>query len=152
MGIEFRKATDQDSPEVKSLIFEILKEYGLTPEPSGTDKDLSELEATYFTKGGYFEVCLIDGRLVGTWGIFPLSREACELRKMYLHPRVRGQGLGKQLLERALACARKLGYKRVELETASVLVEAVQLYRRYGFKSVAKHSVPRCDQAFELEL
>lgn len=152
MNADFFKASDQDSSEVKELIFAILKEHGLQSEPNGTDQDLSHLESTYFANGGYFEVCRTNGKLIGTWGIFPVSEEACELRKMYLHPDYRGKGLGRKLLDRALERARILGFKRVELETASVLKQAVQLYQSYGFKPVARHSVPRCDQAYELEL
>ena len=54
--------------------------------------------------------------------------------KMYLDSSFRGQGLGKKLLEMSLDKARELGFRRVTLETASVLKEALQLYQHYGFK------------------
>jgi putative acetyltransferase len=39
------------------------------------------------------------------------------------------------------------------LETASVLKEAVALYRRYGFQPYqAEHVASRCDQTYALEL
>ena len=47
---------------------------------------------------------------------------------MYLHKSQRGRGLGKFLLDSALAQARELGFTRVTLETASVLKEAIALY------------------------
>jgi putative acetyltransferase len=154
----FHRATAADSPEVVELVFSVLREYGLTPEPDGTDYDLTHLDEVYFNNGGHFEICRVDGRVVGTWGIFNMADTAdtrgkvCELRKMYLCQSQRGRGLGKILLERALAKAKMLGFTRVELETASVLKEAVALYQRYGFKPIDRHSVARCDQAYQLEL
>lgn len=151
--LQFRKATNNDSRKVQDLIFPILREYNLKPDPAETDKDLTDFEEFYFKDKGYFEICEINNEIVGTWGLAPSSPNSCELRKMYLHPKHRGQGLGKIMLDRALAKAKKLGYKKVELETASVLKEAIALYVRYGFKPAQRtHLVPRCDQAYEMEL
>jgi putative acetyltransferase len=74
---------------------------------------------------------------------------------MYLHRGTRGQGWGKRLLDHAIAEARRLGYRRVILETATVLKEAVAMYERYGFKPFAmdpSHKTARCDVAYELML
>jgi len=76
-----------------------------------------------------------------------------ELRKMYVRRERRGQGLGRRLLDRALAWARARGHARVELETATRLAEAVALYRKAGFvPRPGKPDTCRCDLAFELEL
>jgi len=72
---------------------------------------------------------------------------------MYLHRDYRGQGLGKGLLDNALADARRLGFASVVLETASVLKEAIALYESYGFTPYQPdHLAPRCDQAYILDL
>ena len=93
------------------------------------------------------------GRIVGSCGIYALEPGVCELRKMYVLPSARGHGLGKKFLERALARARALGYRRIELDTASCLKEAIGLYRKYGFRDIVKPGIPaRCDTAMALEL
>jgi putative acetyltransferase len=72
---------------------------------------------------------------------------------MYLRRAYRGKGLGKFLLEDALARAKKMGFERMVLETASVLTEAIGLYTSYGFVEYhADHLSRRCDQAYELKL
>jgi putative acetyltransferase len=72
---------------------------------------------------------------------------------MYLHRDYRGKGHGKRLLEHALAEARRLGFKTITLETASVLKEAIRLYESYGFQPYTPtHLSRRCDQAYRLEL
>ncbi len=72
---------------------------------------------------------------------------------MYLHPSYRKKGYGKQLLTYALQKARELGFRRVELETASVLKEAIRLYESFGFRPfTSQHLSTRCDQAYYLSL
>lgn len=148
----FRKATNADVPATQDLVFATLREYGLKPDPQATDNDLGDFEKYYFSRNGYFELCEIENHIVGTWGIYPLAENGrCELRKMYLSSRHRGRGLGKIMMERALQKARELGYRVVELETASVLKEAIAMYVKFGFRPITnRHLAARCDQAYEL--
>ena len=152
--MKIRQATNADAEEVKHLVFGVLAEYGLKGDPEGTDADLADIEANYLAPGGLFDVVEADdARIVGSVGLLPRGEGICELRKMYLAREARGRGLGKVLLERALERARALGFRRVELETAGTLVEAINLYTRYGFRPVeSAHLAARCDRAFALDL
>lgn len=151
--IVFRAATNADAANVKNLIFGILREYNLQPEPGGTDADLDDIEANYIRRGGIFEVLESGGgELLGTCGLFPLDAETVELRKMYLAESLRGRGVGRETLERMIASARTLGFKRIYLETNSVLRAAVGLYQRFGFVETTEKHTARCDQAFILEI
>lgn len=151
---KLREATNADGRTVKALVYAVLEEYGLKPDPGCTDADLSDIEQSYFARGGTF--CVLesqDGSIVGAYGLYPIEDRTCELRKMYLRRDYRGQGLGKRLLEDALAAARRLGFARVVLETASVLKKATALYECYGFAPhQPDHLSPRCDQAYLLDL
>lgn len=154
MSYHFRAATNDDRPAIEALVFGVLAEYGLRPDPGGTDADLQDLHESYHAAGGAFDV-LTDGQgqVVGTVGLHRVSATTCELRKMYLARAVRGQGWGRRLLEHALAQAKALGFTRVELETASVLREAVALYERFGFRRFEpEHLAARCDAAYFVEL
>ena len=151
--ITIRQATNADQEEVCSLVFGVLAEYALEPDLDGTDCDLSNIELNYTDRGGTFELMLdAHGKIVGTIGLYPLNSEIVELRKMYFAPEVRGRGLGHELLERTIENARKLGYLRVYLETASVLKQAVHLYEKFGFRPVDVKHTPRCDQGYMLEI
>ncbi len=154
MQLTLRPATNQDGEAIKALVFSVLVEHGLKPDPTATDADLQDIELSYVERGGMFEILVNQaGEVVGTIGLFPLSPSVCELRKMYLAPSVRGQGFGRRLLERALTRARELGFERVVLETASVLRAAIALYERYGFRRYTpQHMAPRADAAYFLEL
>ena len=153
-NVRLRAAKNGDARAIRRLVFAVLKEYGLAPDPHGTDADLRDIESNYHRRGGAFDVLEErNGRLVGCVGLFPLDADTCELRKMYLVPSARGCGLGRRLLDAALTKARELGFHRVSLETASVLKEAISLYARYGFKPYTPdHMSKRCNQAYFLDL
>jgi len=155
-ALQIRSATNADAPAIRALVAEVLHEYGLDHDPSGTDADLADIETNYLAAGGMFEV-VVDpdhgDQIVGTVGMYPHGAYICELRKMYLRPQVRGRGVGRQLMERALAFAKEHGFWRLELETANVLREALSLYRKYGFRPVTSDQLSeRCDQAYALDL
>ena len=151
---KLRLADNRDCEDIIRLVFDVLKEYDLKPDPASTDADLKDIESSYFEQGGTFLVLEEeDGSIVGAYGLYPMERHTCELRKMYLHKAHRGQGLGKLLLEDALSRARQLGFRKMVLETASVLKEAIALYKSYGFVEYQPdHLSDRCDQAYRLEL
>lgn len=154
MPFVLRAATNEDREAIEHLVFGVLAEYGLAPDPASTDADLSDIQREYFKKGGSFEVLVDgDGHIVGTVGLYAISREVCEIRKMYLAVHVRGQGLGHRLLKHALTKAKSLQFSRVELETASVLKEAIALYERYGFRLFhPQHLSSRCNAAYCLDI
>ena len=152
-NLNIRAAKSTDAERIKRLVFSVLEEYGLQPDPECTDRDLDDIDNIYHGNGGFFGVAEHEGRMVATLGICRMDAVTCELRKMYLHTELRGKGLGKELLDYSLAKARKLQFQRVVLETATPLVEAIALYRKYGFRKYCpKHMSARCDQAFELAL
>jgi len=136
----------------QKIIYSVLHEYGLSKYTHSTDTDLEDIEKAY--QNGYFGMIKNDaGRYVGTFGLFQLSETTCEIRKMYLLLEARGNGLGKWMVNTLLEKAKELGYQKVELETASVLKEAIGLYRKIGFTEIkASNASPRCDKAFELTI
>jgi putative acetyltransferase len=168
-----RSATNADAQAVRDLVFGVLGEYGLLAEHEGVDADLGDIEANYILRGGMFDLVfdenacdplpygrgsvsggsVLGERLIGTVGLYPRDPDVSELRKMYLLKSARGKGLGKLLLERVLARARALGFRRIELETSSKLIEAIGLYKKYGFTPFSpEHIACRCDQAYALDL
>lgn len=152
-GFTLRPATAADQPAIKRLVSGVLTEYGLASD-GATDADLEDLHGAYFHSGGFFAVLQSpDGRLVGSVGLAMQGPDRAELRKMYLAPEARGCGQGKRLMEHVLAEARRRGLREIWLQTNAVLVEAIGLYRRYGFQPAACDDLsPRCDQAHVLRL
>ena len=152
--MKIRQATNQDTEDIRQVVFSVLSSYGLKPDPNSTDFDLNDISKHYLDAGGEFWVVEDqNGQIVGCSGLYSLDSSRCELRKMYLLPQARGKGLGKTLLKLSIERAKELGFSKIELETASVLKEAISLYEAYGFKPYdADHLSERCDQSYFLEL
>lgn len=149
---QWMAADNSCSQQIQNLVFSVLREYGL--QPGAIDFCLRDIDLHYFKKGGFFGVLLDQNdEIVATAGLFPLDNHNAEIRKMYLHKNHRGKGFGKFILNEMINKAIELNFKRLELETASVLKEAISLYKKYGFSPFdSSHISPRCDQAYELFL
>lgn len=151
--ISIRSATNADCKNIQTLVFSILEEYGLKPDLQGTDQDITDVEKHYIERGGIFEIIEnSDGELLGTVGLYPMNKTTVELRKMYFAPEIRGKGYGKQTLQRMIETAKTLGFKKIYLETASVLKEAVGLYEKFGFMPTCEKHTPRCDRAYFMNI
>jgi len=141
-----RKAESGEENTIFELVKTVLAEYGLRTDPQGTDKDISDINKYYFSNGGWFSVIEKDGMIIGSYGIFRINDNICELRKMYLLNEYQGQGLGKLMMEDALKKAGELGYSEIILESNRVLIKALGLYRKYGFvEYTPTHLSNRCD-------
>ncbi|MGB7416254.1 MAG: GNAT family N-acetyltransferase [Thermosynechococcaceae cyanobacterium] len=134
------------------VIRTVLTEYSLGWEAEGADIDVVEVEKHY--QQGEFWVVEHQGNLVGTAAYYPVPRgkNAVEVRKMYLLPQVRGQGLGQFLLQALEDRIKELGFEQIWVETASVLVEAVKLYEASGYKAATGVETLRCDRIYTKHL
>lgn len=144
-----------DRQAAAALITQVLSEYGLATgslaeEPGGADWDVIQVEVAYWATGGEFWVVEQQGHLVGTAGYYPIARgqNAVEIRKMYLLPNARGQGLGRYLLETLEQAIAAKGFQQIWIETASVLKEAVKLYERNGYQPSTGVETARCDRVY----
>ncbi len=141
----------RDRTAAAGVISSVLVEYGLGWEPDGADQDVLNVERWYLETGGEFWVVeSANQQVVGTAAYYPIQRghKAVEIRKMYLLPNVRGQGLGKFLLTQLEAAIAAQGFEQIWIETASVLREAVQLYERSGYQPATGVETTRCDRVY----
>lgn len=146
-----RIATNKDSKAIQELIFSVLEEYELEPQPDTTDKDLFDIENNY--RYDFFGVIEQGSKIVATFALSPLSDECAELRKMYATKKVRGKGLGKWMVKYIIQIAKENGFNEIELETASSLREAIILYKKMGFiEKQFENKTPRCDKAFTIKI
>ena len=72
--------------------------------------------------------------VVGVGALKPVDFAVAEIKRMYVRPLTRGQGIGRAILESLLADARVIGYQVARLETATFMREAHALDRSLGFR------------------
>jgi GNAT superfamily N-acetyltransferase len=89
---------------------------------------------------------LDDARLVpvAMGGVRRHEPGVVEIKRMYVVPEVRGQGLARAMLAALEDRARELGAHRVVLETASKQPEAVRLYETSGYSQIDGFGHYRC--------
>jgi len=132
--ITFRKAQNSDSEAIQKILKPIFKEYKINLPDNYSFADIDNLEEEYLDKSGEFIVLLREQTIIGFFALLPSVNDQIELKRLYLKASERGQGLGKFMLKEALRIARKSGHAKIHLETVSNFVEAVSLYRKYGFQ------------------
>jgi len=118
------------------------------------DKDREQLhdaKARILDKGGAILIAEDEtGAAIGCVALVPHGEEEVELAKMAVAESAQGRGVGRKLMDAALALARDMGCRSVYLESNHVLVPAVTLYERSGFRHLAPEERPvspyaRCD-------
>lgn len=150
--INFRLAKNGDEKYILKLIDIVLSEYGLKLEPSGADFDVTDINKFYFNNNGWFQVIEDNNKIIGSIGIYKINDSTCELRKMYIYKEYQSKGLGKTLLENAIKSAKNLGYTKITLQTNSLLIKALPLYKSFGFKYNNDEVCSRCDISMEKEI
>ncbi len=98
-----------------------------------------------------------DGALAGSIAIVKAAAGVAQLRWLLLAPEARGFGLGRCLVEEAVAFCRAAGYRSVLLWTESSLTTATTLYRRAGFtlteqKTSVVWGKERTEERYDLSL
>ncbi len=123
--------------EVRALFEEYWRSFGFTPCFQGFDSELSSLPGGYAPPRG----ALFLARQAGCVAVRPLDADTLEMKRLFVRPAARGNGLGRKLAMAAIEHARAGGASRLVLDTlAERMGEAVALYRSLGFRETAPYT------------
>lgn len=147
-------------PGEDAAAFRSLNEEWITRHFTLEAKDMETLgdpENAILLKGGHIFMVYADAAPVGCVALIPLGNGIYELSKMAISPHLRGQGLGRRLLQHTIAQAKMIGARALFLGSSTKLPNAVHLYESVGFHHVQAETLPpmpytRADVFMEMTL
>ena len=129
------------SPEDIEHARALFKEYSAWVEINlcfqNFEKELAELPGEYAPPNGRLFLASRDTGIAGCVALRKIGEGICEIKRLFVRPEFRGQGLGRQLAEEMIREAKQLGYKRMRLDTLPPKMnDAIALYRSLGFVEI----------------
>jgi N-acetylglutamate synthase-like GNAT family acetyltransferase len=103
---------------------------------------LGDPETSILKHGGHIYMAYLGGQAVGCVALERKGGDVYELSKMAVTPHLRGQGVGRRLLEYAIEQARVLGAKSLFLGSNTKLENAIHLYESVGFEHLPPERIP----------
>ena len=132
-------------PGSDATAFRTLNEEWITRYFTLEAKDIETLgdpESAILRKGGHIFMVYADAKPAGCVALLPMGNSVYELSKMAISPHLRGQGIGRRLLQHAIAQAKLIGAKSLFLGSSTKLPNAVHLYESVGFRHVRPETLP----------
>jgi len=105
-------------------------------QPDKFESELAALPGEFAPPRGRLLVAMRDGEAAGCVALRDLGDGICEMKRMFVPPTFHGQQIGRRLAERVIEEARKIGYRRMRLDTGPKQQEAQGLYRSLGFRPI----------------
>jgi GNAT superfamily N-acetyltransferase len=90
---------------------------------------------------GAFRLVWLDGRAVGCGGVRVVDDGTAEIKRMYVEPDARGNGIARALLAELEAEAVRLGCHTMRLETGTKQPEAMALYESVGYELIESYGI-----------
>src|SRR3954468_10550286 len=132
-SVKIRQVSSAEEIDVARELFVEYAALEIDLAYQGFADELAELPGCYAPPRGRLLVAWVGDDAAGCVALRPLDGDACEMKRLYVRPRQRGGGVGKQLAEAIIAEARQIGYAVMRLDTVPKLAAATRLYETLAF-------------------
>ena len=127
-------------PEVDAVRALFVEYAGTLPfdlDYQGFDNEISAFPGKYAPPGGVLQLAHVDDMPAGAIGLRPLAPDVAEVKRLYVRPTYQGLGIGRLLVERVIESGRRIGYRKLRLDTIrDLMAPAEALYRSVGFNEI----------------
>lgn len=104
------------------------------------DSELENLDIKYGLPKGRLYLATVEGEVAGCIALKYVDEKTCELKRLYVKPEFRGNKIAEALVDQIIDDAKKIGYKKIQLDTLPFLKSAIHLYERYGFYEILPYN------------
>lgn len=104
------------------------------------DDELKDLSHKYGLPDGRLYLAYWNGEVAGSIALRKIDDENCELKRMYVKPAFRRNGIAKTLVRQLIADAREIGYRYMLLDTLPFLQTAIRMYKNIGFYEIERYN------------
>ena len=134
---------DPTSAVATELIRELSKEMAaLYPDSHGGDGAGAFKPSDVQVARAAFVVVWRDDEALGCGALRPMDEaDTVEVKRMFVRPAVRGQGISRVILSSLEDLARSFGYQKVRLETGRRNPEAMGLYESSGYQPIPCYGI-----------
>ncbi len=119
---------------LRVLLEEYWDSFGFTPCFQNFGAELTGLPGAYAPPAGRLALAIVEGKPAGCIALRRVDKSRVEAKRLYVRSEFRGHGVGRALLEWAMAEARAAGYSEMVGDTMPEMREALALYDRIGFE------------------
>ncbi|HEY2432097.1 MAG TPA: GNAT family N-acetyltransferase [Vicinamibacterales bacterium] len=133
MTIE-RAASHDAWAAAELLIREYAASLGVSLEFQHFDDEITHLAREYGPPHGLMLLARGDGDDLGCGALRGLSDDACEMKRLYVRPAAQCRGIGRAIAAALIDEGRRIGYRRMLLDTLPSMHGALALYRSLGFR------------------
>jgi GNAT superfamily N-acetyltransferase len=105
------------------------------PVEGAVEADLGTI-AKFQAPDGRLLVAFEEGAAIGTACMKRIDQDTAEIKRMWVAPPHRGQGIAREMLQQLLTAARENAYRRVRLDSPDFMTAAHALYRACGFAEI----------------
>ena len=144
--------TAEDLEQVRSLMAEYWQAFGFTPCFQGFAEELKGLPGAYAAPHGGLLLAWSGDAAAGCIALRKVDEQRAEAKRLFVRPGFRGAGVGRALMESAIAKARAMGYRELVGDTMPVMKSAIALYRELGFEGVDGSPVDELGGAIPIRL
>ena len=121
------------------LFFEYAKSVNVSLCFENLDKEVESLPGLYAPPDGCLLLASCDGKIAGCVALKRVDHQTCEMKRLFVRSEFRGRGIGKHLTTAISDEARRIGYKRMRLDTLPSMKEAIALYQSLGFEPISPY-------------
>lgn len=149
-----KAAQPSEVEQVRTLVLEYAGSLGVDLCFQDFAREMQEFPGEYTPPEGCLLLAMSGEAPAGCVGLRPLGSGVCEMKRLYVRPQYRGQGLGQQLARAIIAEAGELNYAAMRLDTLPSMKAAIGMYRELGFQPIAPYYRNPVEGAlfFELKL